>query len=114
MELLLNLLKNKEKLIAFLLETIRESDKHTQGILKFSESLTRENQNISPENLARCLATVMKIQAKQSATMQSLAMIALIVCQGSSFDTNVAQMLNKLGKGEEALQQLFKNKQDGK
>ncbi len=114
MDLLLDILKDKKKLIKFLLATIEESQKEKEGLVKLSESLTREEPNLKPENIAKCLAVTMRISAKQSHSIQNLATIALIVCQSSDFDVNVAQMMNKLGRGEEALKQMFDNKLSGR
>ena len=106
----MNVLKDKTSLIKFLLETLSETEKEKNGLQILSESLTRENPNISPENMAKCLATTMKISAKQSLRIQNLATIALIQCSSSNFDTDVAMMMNKMGRGHEALQQMMKNK----
>lgn len=110
MDILMNVLKDKKELIKFLLETIQSSQKEKEGLLKLSESLTRSEPNLKIENIAKCLSTTMQISAKQSHTIQSLAVIALIQCQSSDFDVSVAQMLNKMGRGDEALKQMIKNK----
>jgi len=110
MDILLEILKDKKKLIAFLLDTIEKSNTEKNGILKLSESLSRDEPNLLIENIAHCVGVTMRYTAKQHHAIQQLAIIALIQCQSSGFDVDVAQMLNKLGKGEEALQQMFKNK----
>lgn len=114
MDLIFDLLKDKKTLITFLLNTIEESEKEKAGLLRLSESLTRDTPNLTPENMARCLATTMKVSAKQSNALQNLATIALIQCQSNHFDGDVAQMMIKMGRGNEALQQMFKNKLEGK
>lgn len=114
MDFLMDTLKDKARLIQFLLATIQEAEKEKDGMMAMSESLTRDAPNFSPANLAKCIATTMKITSKQSHAIQQLAIIALIGCQSSSFDSDVVQMLNKLGRGNEALQQMFKNKMNGK
>jgi hypothetical protein len=113
MEILLEVLKDKTRLIKFLLDTIQKSDIEKNGLLKLSESLTRDEPNLKIENIAKCVATTMSITAKQQHSIQQLAIIALIQCQSNDFDVDVAKMLNKLGKGQEALQQMFKNKLNG-
>lgn len=110
MDILLEVLKDKKKLIAFLLDTIDKSNTEQNGLLKLSESLSRDEPNLSIENIAHCVAVTMRYTAKQQYTLRQLAIIALIQCQSSSFDVDVAQILNKLGKGKEALQQMLKNK----
>lgn len=113
MDLLLDLLKDKKTLIKFLLTVIQDSAKEQDGLIRLSESLTRENPNHSPENLAKCTATALKMLSKQNHAIQNLAIIALIQAQSTSFDTDVAIMMNKFGRGDEALQQMFKNKLQG-
>lgn len=110
MDILLEVLKDKKKLITFLLDTIDKSNTEKEGLLKLSQSLTRDEPNLIVENIAKCIAVTMQITAKQQHAIQQLAIIALIQCQSSDFDVDVAKMLNKLGKGQEALQQMFKNK----
>lgn len=110
----MDILKDKTKLIKFLLQTLDESEKTKNGLLKLSESLTREEPNLTLENIAKCLALTMRDTAKQSHVIQSLATIALIQCSSSNFDTDVALVINKLGMGQEALQQMLKNKMAGK
>lgn len=110
MDILLDLLKDKGDLIKFLLKVIDDSKKESEGLMKLQQSLSREDPNTSIENISKCLATTMKISAKQSDTIQKLSLIALISCSSNSFDTDVAQVMNKLGRGKEALQQMFKNK----
>lgn len=110
MDILLEFLKDKTKLISFLLDTIQKSESEKNGLLKMSESLTRNEPNLKIENIAKCLSTTMSISAKQQHTLQQLSIIALIQCQSSDFDVDVAKMLNKLGRGQEALQQMLKTK----
>jgi len=106
----MNILKDKKELIKFLLSAIENSQREKEGLLKLSESLTRSDPNLKIENIAKCLSVTMRVSAKQSHIIQSLSVIALIQCQSNGFDTDVAQMLNKLGRGDEALNQMLKNK----
>jgi hypothetical protein len=111
---LMDILKDKTKILKFLLSTLDETTKERDGLTKLSESLTRQDPNLKPENMAKCLATTMSVVAKQSHREMNLAIIALITVQSSSFDSDVALLLNKLGKGNEALQQMLKAKLAGK
>lgn len=113
MEILLEVLKDKTKLINFLFDTIQKSDFEKNGLLKLSECLNRGGPNLKIESIAKCIETTMSILAKQQHSIQQLAMIALIQCQSSNFDIDVVKMLNKFGKGQEALQHMFKNKMNG-
>ena len=50
----------------------------------------------------------------QSNQLKHLALIALLIVQSRDFDTNVALLMNKMGRGDEALQILMRNKMEGK
>lgn len=111
---LLGLLADKKALLTFLYKAIDESGKEKNGLVKLSESLTRDEPNLKPENMARCISSTMLTVAKQSHRLETLAIIALIQCQSSSFDSGVAEMLNKMGRGNEAVAAMFKSKLNGK
>lgn len=106
----MDVLKDKTALIKFLIENLEECNKERSGLMRLSESLTRSDPNLTPANMAKCLATTMKVTARQSLAIQNLAMIALIQCTSDEFDKDIALSLNKLGMGQEAMQQMFKNK----
>lgn len=114
MDLLFDTLKDKSKVISSLIYIIEETSKQKEGLIKLSESLIRENPNHSIENVAKCLAVVMKTEAKQAHMIQSLATIATVYAQSSSFDSDIAKMMIKMGRGDEAVRQMFKNKMEGK
>lgn len=110
----MDLLKDKSALLTYLLKVIEDSDREREGLTMLRDSLVREDPNHSIDNIARCLSTTMKITAKQSDQLRKISVIALIMAQSSDFDADVAKMLNKMGKGEEALKQMFENKLKGK
>lgn len=56
------------------------------------------------------LDKVVEVTAMQTKQIELLSVIALVYMGNSSFDRDVALILNRMGKGEEALQQMFKNK----
>lgn len=113
MDKIFDLLKDKKQVIKFLLEVIQDSEKQKNGLMKLSESLTREEPNHSIANIAKCVAVTMKDTANRSHTLQNLAIICLIYAQSSDFDKDIAILMNKMGRGEEALRQMFKNKLNG-
>lgn len=111
---LMSILKDKKSLISFLINIAAEAQKEQDGLMRLSDSLTREEPNLKPENMAKCVAAVMKVTAKQAHTIQRLSLIALIQAQSSSFDSDLAQMLNKMGKGQEALRAMMEAKLKGR
>lgn len=102
---IINLLKDKENLLKYLLNIIMIADKHTVGLRQMKE------RGFSTEGM---LDNVIKVTAMQSDQLKHLALICLIYSQSSNFDVSVAQLLNKMGRGEEALQAMMDAKLKGK
>lgn len=102
---ILNLLKDKSKVVKFLLQTIENSDSMIEGISGFSK-----NDNSDKFKLD----TIIRISKNQSIQIKQLASILIVYTQSSNFDGDMAGMAIKMGKGEEALKQMFENKLNGK
>ena len=101
---IINLLKDKQGLIKYLLGIIMDADRNTQGLLGMKE------RGFSTEGM---LDNVLKVTAKQSQQLKHLALIALLISQSSDFDGMVGQMMIKMGRGEEALKAMFEAKLKG-
>ena len=101
---IINLLKDKSGLIKYLLNIIMTADRDTKGLLSMKE------RGFSTEGM---LENVLKVTAKQSDQMKHLALVALLLAQSSDFDVMVGHMLNKMGRGEEALKAMFEAKFKG-
>lgn len=100
MEIIMDMLKNKGDVINFLLETIESNNKMSNGLRKLTES---NNQEFKMNKL-------LEVVANQSIQIKHLSLLLLIYAKSSDFDKDMAIMLNKMGRGEEALKQMFKNK----
>ncbi len=101
---ILDILKDKEGVVKFPLKTIETNDKVPKGL----RSLTNNDNTDFKVN------KLLEVVANQAVQIKSLAIINLIYAQSNSFDTNISKMMVKMGRGEEALKQMFKNKMDGK
>lgn len=104
MDTIFNLLKNKKGVIKFLFDTFHKNDNMSAGLRKLSES---DNEEFKTKKL-------LEVVANQNIQIKHLSLLLLCYVQGSNFDVDVAQMLNKMGRGDEALQQMFKNKLNNK
>ncbi len=102
---LLEILENKEDVIKYLLDLVLKGGDIYQGLSSIN------NPDISEEGK---LKKVIEVVAKQSLHIQQLATVLLIYAQSNNFDGDLATMLNKLGKGEEALKIMLDNKLKGK
>ena len=56
----------------------------------------------------------MEVVSNQAIQLEKLSAILLVYVSSSNFDADVAKKLMEMGRGNEALKQMFKNKLDGK
>ena len=101
---IINLLRDKSGLIQYLLKTIMDADKHTNGLMSM------KSRGFSNEGM---LENVIKVTAMQAGQMKVIALVALLLAQSADFDAMVAQLLNKMGRGEEALKTMWDAKMKG-
>lgn len=101
---LMDLLKDKERLIKYIISTLQNADKTYKGLLSMKE------RRFSDRGM---LDKVVEVTAIQTNQIELLSIIALVYMGNSSFDRDVALILNRMGRGEEALQQMLKNKMEG-
>lgn len=102
---IVNLLKNKEALIRYILGMITSSEKFAQNLPQMRDRGWSEKG---------MLDKVIEITAIQSQQIKHLALVALIMVQSNDFNTAVGQMMIKMGRGEDALKAMFEAKFKGK
>ena len=102
---IVNLLKDKTALIKYIYNTILSSDKFAQNLPRLREKGWSEQG---------MLDKVIEITAIQSQQIKHLALVALLVVQSNDFDGHVADMMIKMGRGEEALNAMLDAKLKGK
>lgn len=98
---ILNLLKDKSALLKYVLGMIASSD-------KFARNLPELRQRGWSEQ--GMLDKVLEISAIQSQQIKHLALIALLLVQSDDFNTMVAKLMIKMGRGEEALSAMLNAK----
>lgn len=102
---IVNLLKDKEALIRYILDMIMSSE-------KFAKNLPQMRQRGWSEQ--GMLDKVIEITAIQSQQIKHLALVAMISVQSNDFNTAVGQMMIKMGRGEDALKAMLDAKFKGK
>ena len=95
---IVNLLKDKKALIRYIIDMITSSEKFMRNLPQLRERGWSEKG---------MLDKVIEITTIQSDQIKHLALIALLTVQSNDFDTHVAQMMIKMGRGEEALNTMF-------
>lgn len=98
---LMDLLKDKEKVIRYVLNISKNASKIEDGILSMRK------RGYTDGGMIDKLAEVAAMQTRQ---IELLSVIALVYMGNMSFDRDVALILNRMGRGEEALKQMLKNK----
>lgn len=101
---IVNLLRDKSALIKFLLNAIMASQKNAVGLCSMKQNGWTQ---------AGMLDKVIEVTAIQSKQIQTLSLIALLMCTSRDFDTMVAEMMMKMGRGDEALKAMFEAKMNG-
>ena len=102
---IVNLLKDKEALIRYIIGTITSSEKFAEKLPQMRDAGWSENG---------MLDKVIEITAIQARQIKHLALVALIAVQSRDFDGNVGEMMIKMGRGDEALKAMFDAKLKGK
>ncbi|MBP3212658.1 MAG: hypothetical protein J6M41_08875 [Prevotella sp.] len=102
---ILNLLKDKSGLLKYVLGMIVSSD-------KFARNLPALRQRGWSEQ--GMLDKVLEISAIQSQQIKHLALIALLLVQADDFNSMVAKLMIKMGRGDEALRAMLDAKLKGK
>lgn len=103
-DFILRLLKDRAGLLQYIAEVMFTADRNTQGLLGMKE------RGFSTEGM---LDNVIKVTAKQSQQLKHLALIAFMAVQSRDFEGHVAELMNKMGRGEEALKAMFENRLKG-
>ena len=99
-----DLLKDKRGVLKYILQTIESSTKNAKGLLSMKERGFSD---------AGMLEKVIEVTAIQSSQIQALALIVLVSLQNNDFDKQVGEMMNKMGRGDEALQIMLDKKLRG-
>ena len=99
-----DLISNKGFLLDYLHKAVLSAEKNANGLRAMKE------RGFSQEGM---LDKVIEVTAIQSEQIGKIAMVALFMVQGSDWDTKVAQVMNRMGRGREALQEMLKNKMKG-
>ncbi|MBM6865652.1 hypothetical protein H6A66_10810 [Bacteroides caecigallinarum] len=96
-----DLLKDKKPILEYVLKMMQSGKKNADGLRSMKERGFSD---------AGMLEKVIEVTAIQSEQISTLAIIALIGLQSRDFDSQVSEMMNKMGRGEEALKIMLDKK----
>lgn len=101
MDDIVDLIRNKGALMGYLHQMITSSEKNAAGLRSMKE------RGFSQEGM---LEKVIEVTAIQSDQIFKLGIVALFIVQGGDWDKNVAEVMMRMGRGQEALQEMLKAK----
>ncbi len=107
-EIFMALLKDKKSALKSILKDIDKTGIYSGGLDQFLETI--DTCDLEEVDIRKKLKTIMKVLSSQNAILRKLLFITLIYMQGNTFDSDAGNALVKMGRGEEALKQMFKNK----
>jgi len=108
--LFMSMLKDKEKVIYELLKDFNTSDAN----MKAFQSLCELYDSGEQVNADKALKAAAKSLRHLNDVNRRLLLILLVYTSGGDFATDAAKVLVNLGHGEEALQEMFKQKMRGR
>lgn len=106
----MSFLKDKKGVLKSLGKSIGKADKLSKNFQTAHDSFSA---NPSPENQTKLLKATLKYTGQHAEITRNLAITILVYCAGGSFDGDLATMLNKMGRGNEALQEIWNQKLNG-
>jgi len=108
-ELFMNMLNNKEAVVKAILVDIQTCQQNQQAFDKL-ERLFAEGKGVSTDKVMKaCSKSLQHLNEVNT----RLLMLALVYASGGNYDSDVGKVLIKLGRGQEALQSMFKRKMAG-
>lgn len=108
----LYLMKNADKAGAFLIEALKNVNRFEQGLTKVVDAL--EGDNVSPETVAKFSRTTAKILRDQQTLLKHLIAFSMVYLGGDQFRQDAATCAAKMGRGDEALKEMWNEKMRGK
>jgi len=109
-ETFMSMLKNKEAVLTSILKDIEVSAANAKAFEQL-EQLYKDGEPVSTD---RALAACAKSLRHANQVNQRLLMIALVYASGGDFSADAGKVLVKMGRGEEALREMMRQKMEGR
>lgn len=101
-------MNNVAEMLAKLEKTLDTQATIRQGLDNFLAAIAEGKTR--PDQIAGMLEAVVKVQKKQTEALGQLTSLMIVYLAGGNFTTDAVRMLRRLGRGEDALKQMFKDK----
>ena len=104
----LQVMKDKRSAIEFLLKALDNAERYNNGLDNVITAL--EKPDVSQATINKFTKTTANIVRDQQMLMRHLIVFSLIYIGGDSFTTDAAKTACKFGQGQEALQEIMRQK----
>ena len=111
-EIFIRFLRNRNDAIKNVKEDIERLNNLNKGVSTFLDDI--DNPDFDQEIMRRKLKTLLRVIKVQNAVMSKMMILMLAYIRGSNFEQDVANLLDKVGRGEEALEALLDAKSKGR
>jgi hypothetical protein len=101
-------MKDKKTALSAMFENLEKTQVYIGGMNKFIDNI--DNSEMSEDNIRKKFKTLMKVIRDQNSMLTKLLLINIVYLQSDGFDIDASKVLMKMGYGQEALQQMLKNK----
>ena len=109
-ELFFSMLKEREQVIAALLGDLQSCAENAAAF----DKLVALHDKGAPVDTDRVIRACAKTLRHLNAANQRMLMLLLCYSSGRNFQTDTVEVLSKMGRGSEALREVFKQKLAGK
>ncbi len=103
------MLKNKEQVLKVILRDLDTSAQNMQAFRKLEDMYERGDEVSTEKALKACAKSIRHMNDLN----QRLLMLLLVYVSGNHYDSDVGSVLVKMGRGEDALREMFKRKMGG-
>jgi hypothetical protein len=110
--LFIQFLKDKPAAMNTLFDDLQRLISLNTGLSKFLTNIDEEEMN--EENVRQKIRTIMRVVKSQNSMLIKFITLLIAYTQGKNFENDIAVLLQKFGKGDEALEILLDNKSKGK
>jgi hypothetical protein len=106
----MSMMKNKEQVVKSIFQDLATCEKNMKAFEKL-ESLYDEGKEVNNQKVIKaCSRSIRHLNDANRRMLMLLACYSI----GGNFDADAAKVLLKMGRGEEALREMFKQKMQGR
>ena len=108
-EMFLSMLRNKDKVLQSILRDIDVSNQNMVAFEKLEDLYGRDAKVNADKALQACAKSLRHVNDVN----RRLLMLLLVYVSGGSYSGDTGKVLCKMGRGEEALKEMFRQKMNG-